>query len=287
MLVTNERNSRSKESMAGEGQYAWFTSRRMTMALIIWAIVGNAAWLGLNLMWKPWSTEILGYVGSPQRNWAVPILTWLQCPPVFLLVIQNWLKHPEWTAPRGRYTPGRIYPLFSAYNIVGIALIAAAMTASGFIVSPLFDLPIFFAWIASFYFNPWIAGLGCGTSIFLRSIIWGGSGIPFALGNQWMDTWAYSTIGLLTLHILEPRRGTGIRLTPYYALVVIMSQVVQRIMGTFLFIYYSTPMPALIPTCWAWLVMYTIGPGWATAAIALAISETAIRMTTARVRVKK
>lgn len=270
-----------------KGQYEWFTSRKVTIALAVWAVIGNGAWLVLQFMWKPWSTEVLGYVGAPAREWSTPIMTMLQCPPIFFLVIQNWMKHPEWMAPRGRYTAGRKYPLFSAYNIVGIALIAAAMTASGFIVSPLFDLPIFFAWIASFYFNPLIAGLGCGASIFFRNIIWAGRGIPYAFAISWMDTWAYSTISLITFYILEKRRGTGLGMVPYYALTVAMSQIVQRIMGTFFFIYYSTPIPALYASLWAWLVMYTIGPGWATAAVALAITETAVKMTTARAKVRK
>jgi len=209
----------------------------------------------------------------------IPVISTFEAPPLFLLVIHQWMKHPEWMAPRGRYIPGKEYSLFSGYNLVGIAIIAAAMTASGLICSPLFDLPIFFAWIASFYFNPWIAGWGTAISIFLRYTIWEGNSPIYSFGAAYFDFWAYSTISLLTLYILEPRRGRGIKMLPYYALVVIMSQVVQRILGTWHYVMWNNPGPAYLPACWMWLVLYTLGPGWSTAAVALAVSESAIKAT--------
>ena len=268
--------------MSTEAFVKAFTSKKVTAALLIyWAIAWIvAAWLLLT--YKPWSTEVLGFAGDPARSFMCPIISLIECPPLFLFVIHQWMKHPEWMAPRGKYTPGRIYPLLGPYNVVGIVIIMAAMIASGFIVSPLFDLPIFFAWIASFYLNPWIAGWGTGLSILFRQIIWGGFSPLFAFGLAFFDWWAYSTISLVFYYVVERARAQGKRLLPYYVLIVILANLIQRALGTWHYVMWLFPGPAYLPACWAWLVGYTLGPGFATAAVALFVSELAVKITYAR-----
>jgi hypothetical protein len=146
---------------------------RFRKVFAIWSVVGLVAFAALTVYFHPWTAD-LGVANSPQRQILSPTLQWWVWKLPFALFAASLVAaRMRWLAPRGRYQEGVVYPVFSTYTYVAIALCAALFAASGVLSYEFFDLPAGPAALSVTFFNPIIGFFSLWLGGVVRSLIWG------------------------------------------------------------------------------------------------------------------
>ena len=270
----------TEEIRKEKGFTAFFVSRRMTMICVIWVAIGFVVYFGAYVALQGWSPDILGIAFSPERTYAYLGLNLVFHTGLAVTFIHLFWRHPEWRAPRGRYVKGREYPFFSAYNLVGAALVAACMIGSGWVCTEWFDAPMLFAMIFTFYFGSWIAPLGCATSIFFRTLIYWGGTVPGAIAGSLNEWWSFCAQGFFYYWLIEPRRGKGVSLLPYYVAAVFTTNLWHHLYYPFMYVLWNYPQPVMWTQQVYLFFTYRLINTFVTTPPALIAAESAIRVVT-------
>jgi len=220
-------------------------------------------------VWDPFGP--LGVAGSPQREVAYLIGAWVLFWPWTILFVQAWYRgDPELAAPLGRYVPGTIYPLFSVYNIAGIAIASGFTVATAGISYGGLDLTYFSDPFCINFFGTWIISMFAWINFIVRGTLFYGVAPVRMVASFAFETFIYSFMSFGGNQLwMFPMRKKRQGMVPSWAHIVnsaiycfcyMMPAVVVR--GAF-----RNPGAAYLPWLIAWLptnlvtgmFMYTIG----------------------------
>jgi len=220
---------------------------------------------------RPWDPlGPCGIAGSPMRGLAYAISNYILFPPLVLLVVQDQYRgRPEWPAPRGKYVKGTVYPFWSTYNIVGIAISTGFTVAAAGISYGGFDLTLFSDPFISIFYGTFITGVMAMTNIIIRCILWYGCSPVSIVAALPIEAWWYVLFAMQSFRFLEPARIKGGGRVPIWRSAVYALMMTCDYMGTAAVTraVYSQPGAAYMAWLLAWLtpnlvhgtLMYFIG----------------------------
>jgi hypothetical protein len=218
--------------------------------LFAWAIAG--AIIGILLMFriKPWTPE-LGVTFSPIRQVYDMVWCLLVFPPLGFYCLYWWSKHPEWLAPRGRYSPGVKYSMVSPYTIVAAAVFAALGVAAGTTTFAGLDLAMLVWAMAMVLFGPFVGYVASGIAYILRMLL----GLlpfpvgPVTVGHFFWETFTFAFGGAFYFWLIE---RTGKRNIQRWVTWVVALNLVHGFSFLSAF-FWAMPADAYIPFfIWAW-----------------------------------
>jgi uncharacterized membrane protein len=181
---------------------SFWSSRKLQLILTAWLILGSVAFVAAMIIYKPW-TPALGVGNSPQRYPLEALWSLGVSMPLAFLLVNLFIRHNEWLAPRGAYQPGRTYKVWTTERYVGIAISCAFFVMCG-VASP--GASIDFPWagvtFASVYFGIIEGVVGVGILGFiLRGLVWGLS--PRTLWILWNDVALCAMIAYFYRAVIE------------------------------------------------------------------------------------
>lgn len=219
--LSGTNKTENKESLWGPNPYekgtfmhTFTTSRNLKIGIyayiLLSAVIGVAFWTLYNggALYNP----AYGIARSPEREFHRVVSAALLYPPVTLWAVWYHYQHASWTAPRGKYVKGRGYPLFSAYNIVAIAMLIAFSNVLGQVLSGGgVDLGLVSFSFGASFFGAWAGGTGIGVGNFFRSLLFGQqAGLGMFSAGLW-DIGTCSVGAAVAWRILEPARAKGMQ----------------------------------------------------------------------------
>lgn len=198
----------------GSLKYTFATSRTVQLAIYAYVLISTVGgYIAMYLIYAP-QTPLLGIWGSPERTLYRFFLSLLFYPPLFLWAFHYFFRRPMWCAPRGKYVPGKVFPLLSTYNVVVIALMASFCMALGWSLMSIVDLTMMSFTLPTAFFAVWPGALGSGLGNLLRVVFYGELGIAGlnigAVPPALWDVADPAVAAVLAWNILEKnRRETG------------------------------------------------------------------------------
>ena len=225
--------------------------------VLLSAVIGFAIWS----VWNggAWYNPALGIAGSPEREFHRFISCLLLYPPVTVWAVWYHYQHPRWTAPRGKYVPGHKYPLFSAYNIVSIAILIAFCNVLGQVLSGGgVDLGLVSFSFGASFFGAWTGGTGIGIGNFFRSLLFGQqAGLGMFSAGLW-DIGTCSVGAAVAWRILEPARLRGENNPVWKAYIAGAAIGMVHWIGclTLTHLFNYDPYPMVIGNYIGWIITY-------------------------------
>lgn len=225
--------------------YKFATSKAILTGIVAWVVVGFIGWVLIVLGYQTWTTAIIGPAVSAQRVFWALIGDLLWAPPLVALAWRIHFGRPAWTAPKGRWVPGKYYPIFSPYNVVGIAVMVASVTAlagTTYTGVPLTDLAWF---LGVMWFGPVVGTIAGVFAPWTRSAVWGV--YPGWPPPNWMliEMVSMSSIPIFYWLLVEGARAKGKSLYPPMIVAMVLTNLEQRFVASVLTDVIEYPIPAL------------------------------------------